>query len=125
MGTTGVAGTFSRAVIEAMAERLYPDVRPIILPLSNPTAHAEAVPADVLAWTEGRALVTTGSPFPAFELDGHRHEIGQANNAFIFPGVGMGAIVAEARTITDAMFLLAARVLAGAVTDERLTTGAL
>lgn len=125
VGTTGVAGTFTRAVIEAMAERLHPDVRPIILPLSNPTAHAEAVPADVLAWTEGRALVATGSPFPAFELDGQRHEIGQANNAFIFPGVGMGAIVAEARTITDTMFLLAAGVLAGAVTDERLATGAL
>ena len=125
VGTTGVAGAFSRTVIEAMAERLHPDVRPIILPLSNPTANTEAVPADVLAWTGGRALVATGSPFPAVEIDGHRHEIGQANNAFVFPGVGMGAMVAEARTVTDRMFLLAARVLADAVTDERLATGAL
>ncbi len=125
VGTTGMAGTFSHPVIEAMAERVHPDVRPIVLPLSNPTSACEATPADILTWTGGRALVATGSPFAALELDGRRHVIGQANNAFIFPGVGLGAIVAEARTVTDRMFLLAARALADLVTTERLSTGAL
>jgi malic enzyme len=125
VGATGVAGTFSEAVVTAMDERLGPTERPVILPLSNPTAACEATPADVLAWTGGRALVATGSPFEPVELDGRTHVIGQANNAFIFPGVGLGAIVAEAATVTDRMFLLAAHALAEAVTDDRLATGAL
>ena len=125
VGATGVAGTFTEAVIDAMVERVGPADRPIVLPLSNPTSAAEATPADVLAWSQGRALVATGSPFDAVTLDGVRHEIGQANNAFIFPGVGLGAIVAETRTITDRMFLLAARALAATVTDERIAAGAL
>ncbi len=125
VGTTGVAGTFDEAVIRAMDERVGPADRPVVLPLSNPTSVAEATPADILAWTDGRALVATGSPFAAVTLDGQRHEIGQANNAFIFPGVGLGAIVAETRAVTDRMFLLAARELAGAVTDDRLATGAI
>ncbi len=125
VGTTGVAGTFTEAVIDAMVERVGPADRPIVLALSNPTSAAEATPAEVLAWSQGRALVATGSPFDAVILDGVRHEIGQANNAFIFPGVGLGAIVAETRTITDRMFLLAARALADAVSDERIASGAL
>jgi malic enzyme len=125
VGTTGVAGTFGRDVIEAMDERVGPADRPIVLPLSNPTSVAEATPADVLAWTSGRALVATGSPFEAVVVDGVRHEIGQANNAFIFPGVGLGAIVAEAPILTDRMFLLAARELADSVSDTRLAAGAL
>jgi len=125
VGTTGVAGTFSQAVIQAMDERVGPADRPIVLPLSNPTSVCEATPVDVLAWTSGRALVATGSPFEAVTVDGVRHEIGQANNAFIFPGVGLGAIVAEAPIVTDRMFLIAARVLAESVTDARLSTGAL
>jgi malic enzyme len=125
VGTTGVAGTFSETVIRAMADALGPGERPVVLPLSNPTSVAEATPADVLAWTGGRAIVATGSPFDPVEVEGRLQEIGQANNAFIFPGVGLGAIVAESRAVTDRMFLLAARELAAAVTGERLATGAL
>ena len=122
VGTTGVAGTFSEAVIRAMAEA---SPRPVIMPLSNPTSSAEATPADILEWTDGKALVATGSPFEPVERYGLRHDIGQANNVFIFPGLGLGAIVAESRAITDRMFLLAARALADAVTPDRLETGAL
>ena len=88
VGTTGVAGTFTEEVVARDGRRARPDDRPIVLPLSNPTSVAEATPADILAWTDGRALVATGSPFDAVDVDGRRHEIGQANNVFIFPGVG-------------------------------------
>jgi malic enzyme len=125
VGATGIAGTFDEAVIRAMADSLDPSEVPTILPLSNPTSSSEATPADCLAWTGGRAIVATGSPFNPVTIDGRRVDIGQANNVFIFPGMGLGAIVSGARTVTDEMFLAAARTLAAAVEPERLAAGSL
>jgi malic enzyme len=122
IGTSGTHGAFTERAIRQMASHCD---RPIVLPLSNPTARTEAVPADVLAWTEGRALVATGSPFEPVLVRGHMQVIGQANNAFVFPGIGLGAIVAEARAVTDEMFLAAADSLAESVSSERLAQGAL
>ena len=105
-----------------MAEHVH---RPIVLPLSNPTSKAECAPAEAVAWSGGRALVATGSPFPDVLHDGKRQVIGQANNMFIFPGVGLGALVAEAREIPNEVFLVAAREMAECVSQERLDTGAI
>ncbi len=121
-GTTGVGGSFDEAILRAAGATA---ARPIVLALSNPTANSEAVPADILRWTDGRALVATGSPFGDIEVDGRPRVIGQANNVFVFPGLGLGVIAAEARTVSDRMFLLAARTLAAHVTDARLETGAI
>jgi malic enzyme len=122
LGTTGMRGAFTEALVRSVADA---DERPIILPLSNPSDRAEALPADILAWTDGRALVATGSPFPDIATDAGARVIGQANNVFVFPGVGLGAMVAEARELTDGAFVVAARTLAGLVTDERIATGAI
>jgi malate dehydrogenase (oxaloacetate-decarboxylating) len=122
IGTSGVHGAFTEKAVREMAAHVD---RPVLFPLSNPTASSEAIPADLLEWTEGRALVAGGSPFEPVTIDGKTHVIGQANNVFIFPGMGLGAIVAEARQITDEMFLLAAQTLADMVPEERLAAGAL
>ena len=122
IGATATPNTFTEPILRAMAEAC---ARPIVFPLSNPTSRAEATPAEVLAWTDGRALVATGNPFDPVVVDGHARRIGQANNAFIFPGLGLAAIVAGARQVGDAQFLVAAHTLAGLVSDECLAEGAL
>jgi malate dehydrogenase (oxaloacetate-decarboxylating) len=109
IGTSTVGGAFTEAVVREMAAHTG---RPIILPMSNPTSLAEAVPADVISWSDGRALVATGSPFGPVSYGGITYEIGQANNALIFPGLGLGAIVARATRITDGMLRAAARAVA-------------
>jgi malic enzyme len=122
IGACGQPGAFTRATVEAMAERAE---RPVIFPLSNPTSQSEAAPADLIAWTRGRALVATGSPFDPVPHAGRALRIGQCNNAFIFPGIGLGALVAEAREVSDAMFRVAAECLADQVSQEDLAVGAL
>jgi malic enzyme len=122
IGTTGRPGMFTQAAIREMAART---PAPIVMPLSNPTANTEATPADVLRWTEGRALVATGSPFEPVQYGDVTHQVGQANNMLIFPGVGLAAIVSRASEITDQMFGIAATTLAGLVTADRVAQGAL
>jgi len=112
IGTSARPGAFSRDIIIEMA--LHAD-RPVILPMSNPTELAEATAADLIAWTGGRALVATGSPFEPVDYQGTRYVIGQANNALIFPGLGLGAIAARAARITDGMLSAAAHAVAGLV----------
>jgi malate dehydrogenase (oxaloacetate-decarboxylating) len=109
IGTSGQGGAFTEDIVRSMAAHTD---RPVVLPLSNPTRLAEAVPADLLAWTGGRALIATGSPFEPVETDGVTHHIGQANNALVFPGLGLGTAVARAERITDGMLVAAARAIA-------------
>ncbi len=122
IGTTGRPGAFTQAALGDMAART---AAPIVMPLSNPTANAEATPADVLRWTEGRALVATGSPFAPVRNGAVVRQIGQANNMFIFPGVGLAAIASRAVEITDEMFRAAATTLASLVPADRIAQGAL
>jgi malic enzyme len=122
LGTSGTPGAFTEGAIREMAKHVK---TPIIFPMSNPTSKTEAQPKDIMEWTGGRATVATGSPFDPVEYGGRTHVIGQANNAFVFPGVGLGAIVAEAREITDDMFLVAADALADHMTADRLEQGAI
>ncbi len=109
IGTSGQPGAFSQAVVRGMAEHVR---RPVIFPLSNPTDRAEATPHDLDAWTEGRAIIGTGSPFPPLKRNGKSFRVDQTNNAYVYPGIGLGAIVADARRISDGMFLAAARTIA-------------
>lgn len=109
IGVSGQAGAFREDAIRTMAQHVE---RPVIFPLSNPVSRSEAAPADLLQWTEGRALIGTGSPFPPVQWNGRDVPIDQTNNSYIFPGVGLGIIAAGARRVNDAMFMAAAKALA-------------
>ncbi len=115
IGTSGQAGAFTKEIVVEMAAHCD---RPVILPMSNPTVLSEGHPADLLAWTNGKALVATGSPFPAVELDGEQFPIAQANNALVFPGLTLGALVARSSRMTDGMFRAAAETIADLVDAE-------
>ncbi len=122
IGTTGEPGVFSEDIIRAVSDHVE---RPVIMALSNPTSKTEAQPADVFRWTEGRALMATGSPFDPVEYEGTKLHVSQGNNVYVFPGIGMGAIVSGATEVTDSMFAAAANALADLVTEEDLAAGRL
>jgi malate dehydrogenase (oxaloacetate-decarboxylating) len=109
VGTSGQAHAFSEQVVRAMAASVQ---RPMIFPLSNPTERSEATPADLIAWTGGRGVIGTGSPFPAITHDGKPFRVDQTNNAYVYPGIGLGVIAAKAERISEGMFLAAARTIA-------------
>ncbi|KAI9099274.1 hypothetical protein DFS34DRAFT_648997 [Phlyctochytrium arcticum] len=115
IGTSTCSGAFSKEVVEAMAK--YCD-RPIILPLSNPTRLCEADPEDLFAWTNNKCLVATGSPFPPVKVGDTRYSIAEANNVFVYPGIGMGCIVAGAKKVTDMMLRRAADAVANLAPNE-------
>jgi malate dehydrogenase (oxaloacetate-decarboxylating) len=109
VGTSAQPGAFTEEIVRAMAS---PTPRPIIFPLSNPTSCAEATPADLLHWTDGRAIVGTGSPFAPVDFNGKLIPIAQTNNSYIFPGLALGILVSRATRVTDAMIMAAAKALA-------------
>jgi malate dehydrogenase (oxaloacetate-decarboxylating) len=109
IGTSAIAGAFNREIVREMAA--YAD-RPIVFPLSNPSTRCEAAPRDLVEWSEGRALIAAGSPFPDVEYGDRRIRVSQCNNAFIFPGVALGVLATGARHVTDSMFMAAATALA-------------
>lgn len=115
IGTSAQPGTFTEEIVREMAAHTD---RPIIMPLSNPTMKAEALPTDLLEWTNGRALIATGSPFEPVDFDGTTYEIAQANNALIFPGIGLGVITCRTSRVTDTMIAAAAQAVASAVSSN-------
>jgi malic enzyme len=122
IGTTGQAGEFTPAALRMMAKHCD---RPIIFPLSNPTSKTECTPSEAILSSDGRALIATGSPFGPVVFNGAKHIIGQCNNAFIFPGVGLGALIARAGRITDSMFLNAAKTLSEYICQKECCAGSL
>jgi len=122
IGLSGVARSFNEQVVREMASHVNV---PIIFPSSNPSSISEATPADLYAWTDCRCLVATGSPFPNVERGGRVYRVGQGNNVFIFPGLGLAAIAANARRITDSMTKVASEALAKEVTNEERAAGLL
>ena len=109
IGVSGQPGMFTEEVVRRMAGAV---ARPVIFPLSNPVSRSEATPADLLRWTDGRALIGTGSPFPPVEIDGQPYTVDQTNNAYIFPGVGLGVLAVKAQRVSEDMFIAAAKALA-------------
>jgi malic enzyme len=122
IGLSGVAGSFDERLIRDMAARVE---RPVIFPSSNPSSNCEAVPADLYAWTDGRCLVATGGPYPDVEYGGRRIRVGQGNNVFVFPGLGLGALAVRAKRVTNGMTNAASKALAAQVTDAELAAGLL
>jgi len=122
LGASGKPGTFTKEVLEAMA-RL--NKRPIVFAMSNPTSHSECTAEQAYAFTEGRAIFASGSPFTAVEFQGKLFSPGQSNNAYIFPGIGLGVTACRVKYVTDEMFFVAARTLAGLVEEEDLAKGCL
>jgi malate dehydrogenase (oxaloacetate-decarboxylating) len=112
IGTSTTHGAFTQKVVEAMSAGVD---RPVIFPISNPTSKIEAMPADIITWSKGRALVATGLPIGPFEYQGVTHTFGQANNALVYPGLGLGTIVSRASKVTDGMLRAAAEAVAGQV----------
>jgi malate dehydrogenase (oxaloacetate-decarboxylating) len=112
LGTSTAHGAFTREVIETMSAGVE---RPVVFPISNPTSRIEAMPADVIAWSKGKALVATGIPVAPVEYEGVTYQIGQANNALLYPGLGLGTIVSGASKVTAGMLLAAAEAVAGQV----------
>ncbi len=121
IGLSGQRGAFDRDVVAAVDANT---PTPIVFPLSNPTVNSEAVPEDIYAWTDGRAIVATGSPFAEVQFHGKRHPVGQGNNAFIFPGLGLGVMLTGARRVTPGMLTAAAEALAEYTDPARLLAGA-
>jgi malate dehydrogenase (oxaloacetate-decarboxylating)(NADP+) len=122
IGATGAPGTFGRAVIERMSQI---NERPVVFALSNPTSRAECTAEQAYAWSEGRTLFASGSPFAPVTYEGKTFRPAQGNNAYVFPGIGLGALACRARTLPDELFLTAARALAGMVRQTDLDEGAL
>lgn len=121
IGATGSPGTFTQEVVEHMSRI---NDRPTIFALSNPTSRAECTAEQAYVWSEGRVIFASGSPFGTVEYNGNFFKPGQGNNAYIFPGIGLGAVVCNAKLITDEMFLIAARTLASLVSESDLKAGA-
>jgi len=117
IGTSGQAGSFTEEVVRTAAQH---SRHPVILPMSNPTDISEATPVDIMKWTDGRALVATGSPFDPVEVGGEKRRIGQANNVFVFPGIGLGTIVSGATEITGSMIGASSTALAHALEDDSI-----
>jgi len=121
-GVSGQAGLFTQSVIETLCQNT---AHPIVLPLSNPTSRVEATPQDVMDWSQGKAIVATGSPFPNTTYNGNIYEVSQCNNSYIFPGIGLGVLVARATGISDNMLMAASQALADASMEYDKAPGAL
>lgn len=122
IGTSGQPNTFTEAIVRAMAERCE---RPAIFPFSNPNSKSEAHPRDIVRWTDGRALIATGSPFDPVEYEGRTIHVAQGNNVYVFPGVGLGALASGATRIVEPMFAVAAHAIGELVSDEAIARGEL
>jgi len=122
IGATGAPGTFTKEVIEAMSAV---NERPVVFALSNPTSKSECTAAQAYTWSKGKAVFASGSPFPNFDYEGQFFKPRQGNNAYVFPGLGLGAIIAQTKTIPDDLFMTAAHTLAQLVEEEDLKVGGL